>query len=197
MKSGDKKETSSQPSYANAVKKTTKPAVVVKPKNKQASKKTRDEISEKVDKNMVNVCGVRDARDGSVVLRCDSAAETMKVKQLFDEKMSEQYDIVLPEVKCPRLRITNVDVDIQKDDILNELKSHNKQMERMKIKLIAVIARKYRDNEYNDVIIEVDADAYKKLKELQKLKLPWRECKVFDHLYIMRCFSCCGFFHKS
>lgn len=187
-----------QNSYANAVKQNiVKPAVIVKPKNKQESRKTREEICNKVDKSMVNVCGTRNARDGGVVLRCENAAETQKVKQLFDEKLGAEYEVVLPKAKCPRLRITNIDADIQKDDILTELKNHNSQMERMNMKLIAVIRKKHKDSEYNDIIIEVDGAGYKKLKELEKVKLPWRECKIFDHLYIIRCYKCCGFFHKS
>lgn len=117
-------------SYANAVKQNImKPAVIVKPKNKQESKKTREEICNKVDKSMVNVCGTSNTRNGGIVLRCENADETDKVKKLFDEKLGDNYDVVLPKAKCPRLRITNVDADIQRDDILNEMKKHNSQME--------------------------------------------------------------------
>lgn len=30
-------------------------------------------------------------------------------KQLFDENMGDQYDVVLPKVRLPHLRITNID----------------------------------------------------------------------------------------
>jgi hypothetical protein len=186
-------------SYASAVKQSNvKPAVVIKPKNKlQASKKTREEICNKVDKSQVKVCGTHNAREGGVVLRCENAGETEKVKQLFENTMGDEYDVVLPKVRLPRLRVTNIDADIPKDDILNELKKHNSEMEQMNVKLITVIGRKHHDNEYNDIIIEINGSGYKKLKELEKLKLPWRECKILDHLYIVRCYKCCGFFHKS
>jgi hypothetical protein len=192
-------EPTKQTSYAGAVKQSNvKPAVVIKPKNKQqASKKTREEICNKVDKSLVNVCGTRNARKGGVVLRCESAGETEKVKQLFENKMGDEYDIVLPKVRLPRLRITNIDVDIPKDDILMELKKYNSQMEQMNLKLITVIGRKHHDNEYNDIIVEMNGNAYNKLKELGKLKLPWRECRIYSHLYLVRCYKCCGFFHKS
>lgn len=111
--------------------------------------------------------------------------------------MGDDYEVVIPEVKWPRLRITKVDAEILKDDILKELKKYNSEMEEMNIKLIATIARKHNDYEYNDVIIEVDPSGYKLLREIGKLKLPWRECKILDHLYIVRCYKCCGFFHKS
>lgn len=132
------------------------PAVIVKPKNKQASSKTREEISKKVDKNAVNVCGTRNARDGGVVLRCESTADRLKVKQLFDEKMGQQYEVMLAKSKWPRMRISNIDAEIPKDDILKELANHNSQLKEMNIKMIAVIGRKHNDYECNDIVVEVD-----------------------------------------
>lgn len=192
---GSKEKTS----YAGTVKQSNvKPAVVIKPKNKQqASKKTREEICNKVDKSQVNVCGTRNAREGGVVLRCENADETKKVQQLFENEMGDEYDVVMPKVRLPRMRITNIDADIPKDDILLELKKYNSQIEQMNMKLITVIDRKYSENEYKEIIVEINGKGYKQLKELGKLKLPWRECKIFDHLYFTRCYKCCGFFHKS
>lgn len=67
----------------------------------------------------------------------------------------------------------------------------------MDIRLITVIARKYRSHSYNDIVVEVDCDAYKKLIGMKKLDLPWRECRIFDHLHVICCYKCCGFSHKS
>lgn len=67
----------------------------------------------------------------------------------------------------------------------------------MNIRLITVLGRKYRDNICNDIVVEVNSDEYKQLIEMRKLRLPWRECRIFEHLYIVRCYKCCGFQHKS
>lgn len=196
---GDSKgQTNKKSSYANIVKEhKIKPAVIVKPKTKQANKKTHEEIANKIDKNTVKVCGTRNARDGGVVLRCEDRNDALQVKDVFNEKMGEDYDVILPKAKLPRLRITNVDPDIARENILMELKNYNDSLVQMNIKLVAVIGKKYNDNAYNDVIIEVDVTGYKQLIDMGKLKLPWRECKIIEHLYIVRCYSCCGFFHKS
>lgn len=31
--------------------------------------------------------------------------------------------------------------------------------------------------------------------KLGKLHLDWRECEITEHLYVQRCFKCCGFMH--
>lgn len=77
-------------SYACVTKKNSvKPAVVIIPKNKQDSKKTFEAVTTNVNKNDVNVCGTRNVRDGGIVLRCVNTTETMKVKQLINEKLGD------------------------------------------------------------------------------------------------------------
>lgn len=185
--------------YASTVKRgNVQPAVVIKPKKKQQnSKKTFSEISENVNNANVDVCGSRNVRGGGIVLRCNNAADTMKVKQLVNDKFGDSYEVLLPKIKSPRLRISNIDPELENDDILGELKNHNQPINNMDMKLVAVIPRKYRDNEYNDIVVEVSSAAYKQLMEMGKLRLPWRECRIFEHLYLIRCYKCCGFFHKS
>lgn len=182
----------------NVVKRNNvKPAVVIMPKNKQLSAVTFADITKNVSKSSVDVCGTREIKDGGVVLRCKTSTETMKVKQLVHEKLGDAYEIVLPKIKLPRVRITNIDQDIQKEEIVTELKKHNPSINDMDIRVIAVIARNYRSHSYNDIVVEVNGDAYKQLMEMQKLELPWRECRVVDHLHVIRCYKCCGFSHKS
>lgn len=184
--------------YSNAVnRKNVKPTVVIKPRNKQQCAQTLTDISNKVDKSMVNVCGTRNARDGGIVLRCENATETMKVKQLVIDNLGDDYEVILPKVKSPRLRISNIDPEIPKEDILSELKSHNPSINNMNLRMITVLGRKYRDCVYNDIVVEVNSIEYKQLIELKKLRLPWRECRIFEHIYLVRCYKCCGFQHKS
>lgn len=174
-----------------------KPAVVIRPKNKQQSSQTLSDITGKVGKSTVNVCGTRNVRDGGIVLRCDNSTETMKVKQLVVDSLGDDYEVTLPKIKLPRLRISNIDPEIKNDEILSELKSHNPTINNMNMRVITVLSRKYRDSSYNEIVIEVNSVDYKQLIDMKKLRLPWRECRIFEHLYLVRCYKCCGFQHKS
>lgn len=96
-------------SFANIVKSgVPKSAVVFKPKQKQHSKKTMEQISNAVDGASINVCGTRNARDGGIVLCFNNTTDTMKVKEIVREKLGDGYDVTLPTIKNPRLRITNI-----------------------------------------------------------------------------------------
>lgn len=187
-----------KPAYASIAKNgSVKPAIVIKPKTKQTSTKTFEEITGKIDKSDLNVCGTRSARDGGVVLRCENSAETLKAKQIVNEKLGSNYEVIVPKIKSPRIRITNIASDIPKESIINELKKHNEQIKNINMSLITVIQRKIRSTQTNDAVVEINSESYNKLMEIGVLKLPWRECRLFEHLHVKRCYKCCGFFHNS
>lgn len=189
---------SANQSFANVVKSDKiKPAVVIKPKAKQNSKKTMDDIVNKVDKSQVSVCGTRHIREGGVVLRCNNKNETMKVKEMVRGSLGDEYEVVLPAIKNPRVRITNVCTSIEDNDIINALKEHNEQIGSIEMKLVTCIPKRKGRETSNDVIVEVDADAYSKLLNIGKLNLPWRECRIYEHIHLKRCFKCCGYSHIS
>lgn len=141
LQKGEPKNTKS---YSSVVKNTVKPAVVIKPKQKQHSKKTLGQLTSTVSKSDVNVCNTRNIRDGGIVLCCNNNAETMKVKQIVHEKLGDDYEVILPAVKNPRLRITNIDTDIPDDNIIEELKNNNEQIRDQEIKLVTIIPKNFR-----------------------------------------------------
>lgn len=67
------------------------------------------------------------------------------------------------------------------------------------MKLITVINRKAtsRKTESNDAVVEVNGAAYTQLLDMSVLVLPWRECRILEHVYIKRCYKCLGFSHIS
>ncbi|XP_031638763.1 uncharacterized protein LOC116350907 [Contarinia nasturtii] len=185
-------------SFANVVKRSNvKPVVVIKPKNKQECAKTLEAITSNVNTAAVDVCSTRNVREGGIVLQCANATETMKVKSLVNEKLGDEYEIVLPKIKNPRLRVTNIPTNIAKEDIIDELKKNNEELIDCDVSLITVLKRKATSKQQSscDVIIEVNSDTYKMLMEMHTLRLPWRECNVYEHIYVKRCYKCLGFSH--
>lgn len=185
-------------SFANVVKRSNiKPAVVIKPKKKQECATTLEAIKKSVNTAAVNVCGTRNVKEGAIVLQCANATETMKVKSLVSDKLGDDYEVVLPKIKNPRLRVTNIPTEIQKDSIIDELKKHNEELMNCDMSLVTVLNRKATSKQQasNDIVIEVNGTVYNKLIEMKNLRLPWRECKIFEHMYIKRCYKCLGFAH--
>lgn len=191
------KNGSSKVSFANVLKSKVNPVVVVKPKEKQASKKTEEDIRKKiVDKN-VKVCNARNIKDGGIVLSCENNNDTMKVKQIVEDSYGENYEVRLPEVKMPRLKITNISEKIEEDDLIDEIKKMNGDLKDIEMKVITLIKKTKKAYSYRELVIEVNGDAYKKLLKKGVIFLDWRKCRILEHLHIQRCFKCCGFNHIS
>lgn len=193
---GSSDSKSAQSKSSRATKTNVNPVVVVKPKEKQASKKTVEEIRKKVDKN-VKVCNARNIKDGGVVLSCENSNDTMKVKKIVEDSYGANYEVSLPEAKKPRVRITNVSDQIEKDKLIDEIKKMNAELKNFDMKLVTVIDKKKYSYTYRDIVIEVDGAAYKKLLKMGVIFLDWRECAISEHLHLQRCFKCCGFSHIS
>lgn len=151
-------------SYANVLKReSVKPVVVIKPKdNKQKSKETLADIIKKIDAKDVDVCNTRNSKNGGIVLSCKNSIETMKMKQLMEKNFGDNYEVILPKIKRPRLRITYIDESIPVENIITELKESNKDIE-MNLQLVKVLIRKNNTNSWVDIIVEVECNTYKAL----------------------------------
>lgn len=189
---------STTPTYASVFKRSNvKPAVVIKPKKQQNSAKTLEAVTNKVTKSDLKVCGTRNVRDGGIVLRCENSTETMKAKQIINEKLGDDYEVILPKIKNPRLRVTNLPIEIPEENITSELKIYNESIIDIEMRVVTVLNRKATSSKTssNDVVIEVNGAGYKKLLDLKTLRLPWTTCNVLEHVYVKRCYKCLGFSH--
>lgn len=181
--------------YANVVRAATKPTVIIKPKNvTQNATATSDDIRKEISSRDVNACGLRKLHGGSVVISCESGAASMKMKTMVEAKFGDKYDVSLPDIMKPRMRIFRVD-GVNENDIVDELKQRNEWLVNGDIVVKKII--KSKNEKYNDfdVIIEVDLDSFDKLTDAGCVNLGWKSCKVAHHIHLTRCFKCCGFGH--
>lgn len=128
----------------------------------------------------MSVCNTRNIKDGGVVLSCENSSDTMKVKQIVEASYGKNYDVRLPEVKKPRVRITNISDQIDEDKLIDEIKKMNADLKEVDMKLVTVINRKKYSNTYRDIIVEVNGYAYKKLLKMGTIFLDWRQCQITE-----------------
>lgn len=119
----------------------------------------------------------------------------MKFKQLGEKSCGKSYEVTLPEVKKPRIRITNVSAQIEEKELINGIKKMNTELSQADLNIIAVIEKKKNSYSYRDLVIEVNGATYNKMLNMEKLFLDWRECPINEHLYLQRCYKCRGFSH--
>lgn len=130
-------------------------------------------------------------RGGGIVISCANAADTMKVKQLFDKNDQNEYDVHLPEIKKPRVKIMNVDGDMSPDDIVFDVVNKNDSLHYANFVIKKIL--KNENNNSQDIVAEVYGGTFDVMMNLRKIFVGWNRCIVMEHVYLRRCFKCCGF----
>lgn len=192
-----KPNTPAKPSFASILRQAKKPVVIIKPKNgTQKCSDTIGDIKQQINYKDVQACGIRNIRNGGIVVNCDSNNSTLKMKQLIENKFGEKYDVNLPPIKKPRVKIRDICDEIDDDKIIDEIKHQNEYLKDASIEIKKKITRKDKPIPY-DLVIEIDYINYKELMKVKSINVGWKRCKVIDHIHISRCYKCCGFSHIS
>lgn len=185
-------------SFAGVVKNGVKPAVIIKPKDdRQNCSETFDEIKNNVDYRQINACGIRNIRGGGIVISCDTPSTTLQLKSIVDSKLKDKYDVKLPEIKRPRLRIKFIYKEIPEAELVEVLKTQNDILKDKTIVIIKILKPKDTNKKHYDVVFETDCETSESLLRMRFINLGWKRCEIVKHTHITRCFKCNGFSHIS
>lgn len=174
---------------------------------------TKNLVKEKVNikRLPVGITKIKKGSKGSIILGCESEKEIIRFKETVQEKLGEDFDIVEPIKKKPKLKIINISEEIMKlndEDIIESIKKQNEiegKVGGSYIKIVKKIikgkkedkiqTRGRRRREDGSLIIEVDKWTHKQIKRREKLNIGWRKCTVFEYHNVKRCFKCWGYYH--
>lgn len=65
----------------------------------------------------------RNIRGGGILISSVNANATIKIKQLIEENVGNEYAIQLPPIKNPRVKIARVNDNTSIGEIINDLKT--------------------------------------------------------------------------
>lgn len=186
-------------SYADKVKCTpNEPVVLVVPKEKQNSDITRAEMKERIDPKSIPIENIRSGAKGTIVLEGKNTEDVNKIKEYAKEKMGEKYDVKVTELKRPKIVISGMGEDLDKDEIIKCLRAQNNYLENAHLLVVNKYSYRIKNNRQKfSVIVEIDGDNFKKVLEQEKVNIDWDRCFVKEFLAVKRCFKCCGYNHKA
>jgi hypothetical protein len=193
-------------SYADMLKKNDDkmcikkdPIVIVKPKDKnQNAEKTKMDIKNKINPNEIPVNGLFNSNNGAIIIKCKKKDDIAKVKNIVESDMGENYEARIPDSKNPRVKI--VGLDEKPEDNVEIIEILNRQNDEFFgdgdiIKVVTVMQAKNRRGKiYYNLIIEVNAKTYNKIMSIEepRINFNFNRCKVYDALYVKRCYKCCS-----
>lgn len=182
--------------YAEVTKKRMiEPVVLVKPKKTQRCNDTRADLNSKGVSDEFQISSVNNIPKGGLEIQCNSAEEQKKVHDKVTKELGDKYQIIMPQLRKPKVRITNMSDKLTESEIIESIKEKNMQYTDSEMKVICVYEMKNMDS--YGTIIEVDTKTFNAMMEQEKINIRWNVCKVLDCVNVLRCFNCCGYNHKS
>lgn len=177
------------------------PIIIVKPKDKeQKNTVTKDEIKQNIDPVDFGVTGIRNFKQGAVIVECKNINATKKMEEQILSKMGEKYDVNTPKPKNPKLKIIGLSDKYTPEEIVSKIKMQNDYLQtidsKIEIKFIKEVKTKRGDVNYT-IFTEVDGKTYHRMLQEGKVNIGWDRCRVFDNISLLKCYKCNGYMHKA
>lgn len=183
-------------SFAEITKKPLiEPTVLVKPKTTQRCNDTRADLRSKGVADEFQISSVNNIPKGGLEIKCKSAEQQKKIHEKVSKELGDKYQIIMPQLRKPKVRITNMSEKLTEQEIIESIKEKNVQYINSEMKVICVYYMKNMDS--YGTIIEVDTKTFNAMMEQEKINIRWNVCKVAECVNVLRCFNCCGYNHKS
>lgn len=190
-------KTAGKISYSSALKKEGSKSLFVKPKNNQEALKTKLDIMKvlkPVDLN-INLRNIQQSGNGSLKITCANESEVEKMNEVVRNKLNSNYDVrIVSNLQNPKVKVVGIEGNLNADELVKIIKEQNcfieknavlnvKKIKQMKTRCFA--------------IIECDPKTYYRILENGILCVNLSICSVYEHLSVLRCFNCSGYYHVA
>lgn len=184
-----------------AGRKKSSEVLVVKPKRVQESIVTRTQIEEKIDPGAIKagVSKMKFLRDGAVAISCERKEDLVSVSDSIRRQFGGEFEIKIPEKRCPRIKIINVEEKMlaSESDFIEKIVLQNAITTTEAERKISVVTHFKGKRGKESVVLEVDSCTYSLIQKKEKLSIGWRSYTYFDHINIVQCFRCYKFGHMA
>lgn len=129
-----------------------------------------EKIKSKINHKDIGACGIKNMKNGGILINCETRSSTIRAKQIIEEKLGEKFEVKLPEIRKSRLKIKNIEEKIDEILFVKELRERNENLNDVSIELIKIIEKKsIRNQNVYDAIIEVDSEGFDILMQMKKI----------------------------
>lgn len=179
----------------------SKSKIVVKPKlQNQQNSQTKSDILRNIDPadTQIYLNKVKHISNGGVLLGYSNADDATKFKLLAEEKLSENYEIRELKDAQPRFKVVGMSEEYKEESFLLYIAQQNGDVftSVSELKLIRFWPTKNNKKVYQ-ATLQVDPITYKKVINRGNLLVALDSCRVYEDIYISRCFRCNSYHHTS
>ena len=169
------------------------PSLIIKPRSKQNSTKTRQDINKNINPVNLNVRvqSIKETKSGSVIIKCPTKEETEMLRKQVDRKLKDKYDVEHTKLRKPRIKIPGFKQDLSEEEIKNSIIAQNQFVQDNEHLKITYINKKT-----STVFAECTPDLFTKFMQNKKIFIGWERYPIYEDLSIPRCGNCQGYYHK-
>lgn len=144
------------------------------------------------------------AANNGLVVMCENEDKQKKLADAIKEKMGDNVSANCPELKLPRLKMLNVELnenETEAEYLKNALKELNEPLAVAKSFDILRVEKMKRNgtiikDKYN-IVISADPKTYNWCMTDGRLKHYMKLYRVVDGLHVSRCYKCASYTHKA
>lgn len=172
--------------------------IIISPKEEQTTEKTEEDIKKQIDPIETGVIGIKNAKDGKIIVTCRNSQHIEKLQEDIKKKFCEKYSTKIPDKRFPSIKVIGVTHQMDKKEIVQNIKIQNEFPEEpQKMEVTVIKNKKLKTGEEYIIYLEVDTQTHGILLQMQKINIGWERVRVFDAFDIKRCYKCYGFNHKG
>lgn len=164
------------------------PNIVVKAKNKNNRDTVNQVKSQLLGDVAVPIKKLLTNKSGEVTIKCKNKEDVDRTTAILSNKLKNNYQVEVQSLKAPRLKILDVQNDMNLDDLTEDIKNRNSVMLNGKFSLIGEFKNALKQR---TVILEAAPEIYSVIvKNEYKLYIGYQCCKVVDDINLNLCFKC-------
>nr|CAI5828984.1 unnamed protein product [Callosobruchus analis] len=188
------------PRYADVLKNTTIPAVIIEPESEQDAANTKSVIMQKinpVDSNL-HISKIKQVKNGGILVGCKTSDDNERLRKLAQENLPTGYKVRTVGGVNPRIRITGLSENYSEEVLLNYISKMNRGIidDTSAFKVISM-SRTRKNSKIFQAVLQVDRGSYERVLNAGNIFVGYDSCVVFDAVEIHRCFNCNEYQHSS
>lgn len=174
------------------------PSLVIKPKLKQNSEKTRKDLKSKIQPSQlgIGIKNVRETKQGGIVVKCLTKSDVEKLKDSSEKHLGNNYIIEIPQLNLPKMKIVGYNGEYNIEELEQIIRQQNTWIEKDDKINLTYMKRVKRLNT-STIFFECCPKLYWKIMDQKKIFIGWERYVVYENLNISRCFKCQEYYHKS
>lgn len=174
------------------------PTLIIKPKQKQNSERTKKDLKEKIlpERLNIGIKNIRETKQGSIVIKCTNQNDIDKLKEAAEGDLSENYSIETLKLNLPRMKIVGYGGSLSAKQLEDVVRRQNTWIEN-EDKINFTYVKKIKNKNTSTIFFECSPKLYWKMINIKKICIGWERHNVYENLSINRCFNCQEYYHKS